>query len=44
MKVISNARGSLPDVAHLNDSNIFAREEYADWVRKCLDCGAELGV
>ena len=44
MNVFSNARGSLLDVNHLNDINIFAREEHADWVRKCLDRGEELGV
>ena len=32
------------DVDHLNDINIFARGEYADLVRRYLDCGEELGV
>ena len=39
MNVVSNARCSLPDVDHLSDINIFAREEYADLVRRCLGRG-----
>ncbi len=44
MNVVGDARGSLLDADHLSDINIFAREEYADLVRRCMECGEELGV